>query len=153
MGKRRPNQETIQDGDKEVSFVADFGFLVELNEMGRDVAFVFQDLASGLMPPAEVKNVLVCAIEHGGEEEVIDIINRYGLQECSILARLLLSHALIGDIKKSQVSGMEKNRTLLDSLIPSRWENLRKLGWLWMAITASSTALVCLIFSYYGLRI
>lgn len=154
MGKRKPNQEVFQDEDRELVFVADFGFLVALNTMGRDVAYVFADLVQGLMPPEDIKNVLECAVQTDeGEEEgaVVGLINRYGLQECSILARLLLSHALIGDIKKSQVTATEKTRSLLDSLIPSRWENLRKLGLLWAGISLTSAGLVCLIFKYSGL--
>lgn len=154
MGKRRPNEEVVLDGDKELKFSSDFGFLQALNTLGRDVAQVFADLAGGLMPPADVRNVLQSSIQgHDGEEEAaaVDLINRFGLQECAILARLLLSHALIGDKKKSQMLGMEKTRALLDSLLPSRLENLKRLGWLWAAISLTSAGLVCLIFKYSGL--
>lgn len=157
MPKSKPNEQVFKDGDKRIRLVADFGFLSAVNYMGRDVALIFSDLSNGLMPPDDIRNVIVCAAadipEEGKEAFVEDLINRYGLQECAIMARVMLSHGMIGDAKKSALGRMEAIQGIFDKLVPFRSTTFIKAGLLWVATVATSTALACLIFRYAGLFI
>jgi len=154
MPKSRPNEQLFEDGDTSIRLVADFGFLSAVNYMGRDVSLIFADLSNGLMPPDDVRNVIMCAavdVEEGGKEAFVeDLISRYGLQEIAIMARLLLSHGMIGDVKKSALGRLETVQGILDKLIPFRSTTFIKAGLLWVATVAISTSLACLIFKYTG---
>lgn len=155
--KRKPNEEVFKDGDKHYVLAADFGFLVAVNSCGRDVSMIFTDLANGLMPPEDIRNVLVSCfrdVEDDAREEIAeDLINRYGLQECAIMASVMLSHAMIGDVKKSQIAKREEMHSVIESLMPTQSTNLKKLGLLLAATSAISTALVCGIFKILDLPI
>ena len=152
MPKRRPNEEVFDDGGKEIRLVADFGFLVAINSTCRDVAYIYADISAGLFPAEESREILSCAMidvpvdERKAKAE--DLITRYGLQECSAVAQIMLSHAMIGDVKKRGAARAEVVRGLVEQMIPSQSENLRRAGLLWAAIFFSSTALACLITSY-----
>ena len=155
MPKRKPNQETFQDGNRELIFVADFGFLESVNSYGRDVSVIYSDLANGLMPPKDVRNVLISSIELGEEcdkkEFVETLIAKYGLQECAILASVMLTHAMIGDVKKSAIENRQEVASALDSLTGLRSKSLKKAGLLWVAQLLTSSALACLIFKLFVL--
>ena len=154
MPKRKPNEEIFRDGDNHIRLVADFGFMSAVNSYGRDVSMVFTDLSNALMPPLDIKNVLVCAavdIPDGEREAFVeDLINRYGLQECAIMARVMLSHAMLGDVKKSSMDRAEAIQGLMDQFINTPSASIKKVGLLWVAMCLSSTALVCLIFNLNG---
>lgn len=157
MPKRRLNEEVFKDGDKEIKLVADFGFLVAINSTCRDVAYIYNDISAGLFPPEEIREILVCAMVDIPDDErralAEDLITRYGLQECSAIAQIMLSHAMIGDVKKRAAARSEVVRGLVEQLIPSQSASLRKVGLLWTAVFLSSTALACLISSFYASRI
>jgi len=125
---------------------ADFGFLVAVTAATqRDPSEVFSELAAGLMPPEAVRDVLVCAA-NDSTVDVEDLITRYGLQECAMVARVLLSHAMIGDTKKSAIGNQQALAEIAGLAPGSLSAVFWKAGWLWAASTATSTALVCLIF-------
>jgi hypothetical protein len=157
MPKRKPNEEIFQDGDREISMIADFGFLESVNSFGRDVAVVYSDLSQGLMPPADIRNVLVSAVQLRDEENKKDfiesLITKYGLQECAIMASVMLSHAMIGDEKKSQIENQVRVEGALSALTSTQSENLKRLGLLWGAMFIASTVLACTISSFYVLHI
>ena len=157
MPKRKPGEEIFEDGDKHVRLVADFGFLIAVNSYGRDVAMIYTDLSNGLMPADDVRNVLVSAaadIPDGERAEYIeDLITRYGLQECTVMARVMLSHAMIGDVKKSALDRAEVVRGLMDSLLNTQSMTFRKAGLLWAGTVTVSTLLACLIIKHTGLLI
>lgn len=157
MPKRRANEEIFQDGDRSIRLVADFGFLESLNSLGRDVAIIFAGLSEGELNPTDIKNIIVCALVDIDGDEVKesdlegvteDLIERYGLQECSVMARILLSYALIGDIKKLGAGRAAKYQAIIDQFLPSQSISLKKVGLLWAVNCMTSAALVCLIFSY-----
>jgi len=172
MGKRKPNQEAFDDDGTEIIFAGTHGMLEELADKGRDPALIFSDLSAGLMPPLDIRHVL----EASGPDDldVGRLIDRYGLAECSIVARLMLSHGMIGDEGKSRALGQETTRALLDSLMmdrekalaemdsriasqvagllhASRWKNFARHGLLSGVISSLLTLLACGISSYYGL--
>ena len=150
--KRKPGEEIFEDGDKRIRMVGDFGLLSAVNSYGRDVALVFSDLSNGLMPPDDIRNILVCAAvdepEEGRDKYIEGLITRYGLQECAIMARVMLSHAMIGDVKKSAMDRAEAVRGILETVLPSPSMSFTKAGLLWAGMVTVSTTLVCLIFKY-----
>lgn len=152
--KRKPNEEIFEDGDKVYTLAADFGFLVAVANYGRDPSDIFTDLANGLTPPEDVRNVLISCFKDvdDSKKEFLaeDLINRYGLQECSIMARVMLSHAMIGDIKKLAIDRDQTLKSLTDLIEGSRLTSLCKLGLLSAGITIISTMLVCGIFKFFG---
>lgn len=156
MPKRAPGEEIFDDDGQSIRLVADFGFLCSVNSLGRDVALVFTDLANGLTPPEDVRNVLVSAAVDVPESDRVEyieaLITRYGLQECAIMARVMLSHAMIGDVKKSAIDRAEVVRGILEAALPSQSTSFIKAGSLWAGTVAASTLAVCLIFSYAGLH-
>ena len=155
--KRKPNEEVFIDGDRHLVLAADFGFLEAVNSHGRDVALIFNDLHAGLMPPRDVCSVLSSCFQHVDDSEreslAVDLINRYGLQECAIMARVMLSHGMIGDIKKSSIASGEKMTTLVEMFDDFKSTSLRNLGLLLAATSITSTALVCGIFKLSNLLI
>lgn len=155
MPKRKPGEEIFKDGDDDIRFVADFGFLVSVSSYGRDVSLVFADISSGLMPPEDVRNVLVSALVDVEESKrpafIEGLIGKYGILECSSMAYTILCHAMIGDVKKSRVDRGELAQALLTELLPTRSTNIIKLGSLWAAVCLISTGLTCLIFKFSGL--
>lgn len=157
MPKRKPNEEIFMDGDRELILVADFGFLESVNSFGRDVSLIYSDLAGGLMPPQDVRNVIVSSIQledsENKEEFVESLICRYGLQECAIMASVMLTHAMIGDVKKLAIERREELRSALGKMTGTNSESLRKAGLLWVAALVISTALACGISSLYVLHI
>ncbi len=149
MAKRKPNQEVFKDGNKEIVLVADFGFLEAVNSHGTDVSILYSELASGMLPPAKIRNILICAMGdeiENKKEYAEDLITRYGLQECGIMASMMLTHAMIGDVKKSSIERKEKVKSALETITGSPSMSLRKVGCLWMAQTMISITLACLTF-------
>ena len=146
---KTPNEEIVMDGDKSLRFVADFGALSQLDELGYDVNQLFTELSNGEMPIKKIHDILVCTISDVDEaqksETIINMVNKYGLQEVSIVAQTMMSHAMLGSIKKSQLARRELVSGILDQFLPSPWTNLKRVGLLWVAMCATSTALACLI--------
>ena len=162
MPKHKPNEEIFIDGDRAIRFVANFGMLEALNNFGTDPSMVFSDLSIGNLNPVYIKNVMSSSVldidndilsESVKDDLVIELINKYGLQECSIVARMLLTHGLIGDIKKSESALAEQRGLLHEMLIPSTSQNSMKVFYLWAAMSLTSTALACLITRLYTLYI
>lgn len=146
---KNPNEEIFIDGDESLRFVADFGVMNALGDIGHDVNRLFSILSNGDMPVREIKDILVCSIsdidEHKKESVVIDLINRHGLQEASIIAQMMLSHGLLGSVKKSMLARRELVRGILDLFHPSPSTSLKRVGLLWGVMCVISTALACLI--------
>ena len=148
MAKRKPNQEVFKDGNKEIVLVADFGFLEAVNSHGTDVSILYSELASGMLPPAKIRNILICAMGEEIENKkdyAEDLITRYGLQECGIMASMMLAHAMIGDVKKSSIERKEKVKNALETITGSPSMSLRKVGCLWTAQLLTFTILACMI--------
>jgi hypothetical protein len=162
LPKRRPNEEIFEDGDKAIRFAADFGMLEAVTSFGTDPSIIFSDLSEGNLNPVYTRNVLVSSVidvddeplSEGVKEEFIeDLINRYGLQECALVARLLITHALIGDIKKCGGSMAEQRRLLTELMTDTSSTNIKKVIFYWVAMCAISTALACMITKLYTLSI
>jgi hypothetical protein len=156
--KKRKNEELITDGDKTLRFVADNGFGKAVNSLGgKDISQIFTDLSSGKLDIQDIENVIVCSLVDIDGEPVKEaekvgiaqyIIDEYGLQECHQLCWLLLSHLMLGEKKSSKIAIKERNEAMM-SAISGPSMSLKKAGLLWAVKLTVSTALVCMISSYY----
>lgn len=155
--KRRKNEELFIDGKKTLRFVADNGFGKAVCSYGKDISVIFNELASGSLNVQDVENIMVCGLVDIDDEKVVEsekeqiaqnIIDDYGLQECHQLCFLLLSHLMLGEKKSSKIEIQARAKVMIDAISgPSM--NLKKAGLLWVAKLMVSTALVCMISSYY----
>lgn len=154
MGSKRPNQELFKDEDRTLRFIADFGFLLAF-EKKHSLWDSYVTLAEGGLPVEVIRDVLVNSINDidgreipdGGKEKFIEeMITRQGIQSCAIAARVMLTHAMIGDTKKSH---LEKAQQIMDMLSPSliSW----RVGLLWAGNVVISTFLACMIFKLLNL--
>jgi hypothetical protein len=152
--ERECEEVAILNGDS-YKFAGTFGFIKKVASKGRDPAYLYDDFVSGLLPPVHIQNVLSCALEQfNGEDVKTDhdkiieaFIEKAGIQESAYVARVLLSHAMVGSIKKKQirlkeeVTAMElKTKNFLST-------NSRKLGYSLAAISLILIALACTSFS------
>lgn len=160
MNRQRECEEIVTDKDagKSYRFAGTFNFIRMLSLAGRDPSFIFADLADGLLPPDEIKNVIKFAIEELNGEIVadedreaiaIEFIERAGLTDASLIARIMMSHAMVGTIKKKQLLQQEAIQAIFKSS-HSRWRIFASIGLLWVGSLAvgitGSTALLCMIF-------
>ena len=150
------NLEYIKDGKTEYCFAGNFDMLEKLENTGHDLAGIFNELSSGALPLLTISNILAASLQSKDAVNVLEtdkaeliksIIDRYGLQEAGIVARLMLSYSMVGSVKKHQMDRDEITRGLMSQIIGSESMSLKRRGLLWMAHWASSVVLACLIFS------
>ena len=134
-------------------FAGTFGFLKALARHGRDPAYLYDDLTSGLMPPEHIFNILSCALIKVDDSESFDpaektewFMNTAGLQESAYVARLVLNHAMIGSVKKKQVQTANEIQGVHVKSSRFLQQNLKKLGVSLAVILSILTALVCTSF-------
>jgi len=153
LHRKRKNEHLIQDDEETIRFVASWDNLFATQEAGNDLSELFSLLSGGAMPAKGILDVLVCTIadidgdevkESDKEQKCKDIIEHYGLQEASVIARMMLTASMIGAKKNYQI----QQGQLIREFIPSRSMSLRKAGLLWVALSMSSAVAVCLIFKY-----
>ena len=133
-------------------FRSTFGFLAELAEMsGIDPILIHTRFSNDEGDPKLVLAVLACSIVSISDAKVKpedreklceELINLKGLQESAILCRHILTYAMIGDKKKSQILSMEATQQIIDSLQPSHLKSFRNHLLLW--------GYVALIFGIYA---
>ena len=116
LHKERECEEVATlDGDS-YKFAGTLGFIKKVALKGRDPAYLWDDLSSGLLPPLNIQNILSCGLEQFNGDDVKDnhddiidtFIERAGLQASAYLARVLLSHAMVGSVKKKQIRQSEQ---------------------------------------------
>lgn len=139
--------EVIEVDGAEVTFRANFSFLVYLKEIsGLDPIAIHEQVNNG--DPLSVKNVLMASLQSDMENKesfIEDCITKSGFQECAILAQWLLNAAMIGDVKKKQISNNQKMNRLLDQFVKdSLSKNLKNHLLLWGYLLTASMACVCL---------
>ncbi len=155
MNKSRECEEIVTETDSGKSYrlAGNFGFIRMLAMAGRDPSFIFEDLANGLLPPEEIKNVLKFAIvqvdgedikDEDREAQAVTLVEAAGLQDCSLLARMMMSHAMVGAIKKKQIAQNETIQGAIISPNHSRWKTFSLLGLLLGAPLILSTIAICI---------
>jgi len=134
--------EEVNSGDELYIFKGDFGFLMSLKEMSPvDPIAIAEHVAH--LDPEHIRNVLMASLrkrdniesddmaEEDIQATIEDLITRHGLQECGILAQHILSHAMIGDLKKNALDRHENVQSLLNDLVVSRSKSFRNHALLW----------------------
>lgn len=136
-------------------FGGTFGFIRKVALKGRDPVYLYDDLTTGLLPPDHILNILSCSLEQVNGDDVTsnhdEIIEKFieaaGLQESSFVARIMLSHAMIGSVKKKkirekdQIQGMQlKTKNFLS-------RNSKRLGLSLVATSLILIVLACMNFS------
>lgn len=153
MPKSKQNEELFEDGNRTIRFIADNSFGKAVSDMGKDIAFIFDDLASGKFPVQDIENIMVCGmvdidgidIKESDRVSIADeLISRYGLQQCHQLVFVLLSHIMLGQKKSSEISAEQRMEAMAASLLPGHLANSKRVGLLWAAIWISSGLLACM---------
>lgn len=156
MLKRGKHEEIVTGNGKSYRFAGSFAFAETLSLCGRDVVLIYSDLTLGILPPTDIKNAIKCAMMEVDGEAVkdadrealaIEFLEDFGLQECSALSRLLISHAIIGDIKKKRLGTKMEMVGMVEKLSLSRSMISKRAGWRWIAICLILALLACTIFS------
>lgn len=156
LHKERECEEVATlDGDS-YKFAGTLGFIKKVSLKGRDPAYLWDDLSSGLLPPLHIQNILSCGLECFNGDEVKDdhdtiieeFVERAGLQASAYLARVLLSHAMIGSVKKKQIRQSEQIEEMNLKTKNFLSTNSKKLGRSLAVISLISIALVCTSFSF-----
>lgn len=149
--------EVFIDEEREIAYTcsATWGFLQSLNVKHKSLNAVFSSLMSGEIQPLYIKDVIECSLTHINNVEIneaqrskvaVEIMERFGLQECSLLAREMVSRAMIGDIKKKSLEENLKLKSMMDQLFPnSKLSHFWKAGLLWVMTAIASGALASLI--------
>jgi len=152
MPKHRQNEELFQDGYKTIRFIADNSFGKAINEFGMDISLIFNELAAGKLPVADIENIMICGMSDIDDKPIKEsdrsdiagsLISRYGLQQCHQLAWVLLSHIMLGEKKSTKINVNQRREAMAANLIPGHSANSMKVGLLWAAIWVSSGLLAC----------
>lgn len=155
MHKERECEEIATLNGKEYKFAGTFGFIRKVALKGRDPAYLHDDLASGLLPPEHIKNILSCALEafqgsevKTGQDEIIEnFVEEAGLQESAYVARVLLSHAMIGSVKKKQIRMNEKVESMTLKAKNFLSTNSKKR---FMFLAVTSLILIALVYTSFS---
>lgn len=152
--------EIVIDEEREISYTvsATWGFLERLQRKHKSLNMVFASLTSGDLNPDYIKDTVTSSLTHINSEPVndaqrektaIEMIERFGLQEVSLLARDMISRAMIGDIKKSQLANQEEVQSLMSQLYPSlKSSRFYKAGSLWIMASVISGVVGSMIFNW-----
>ena len=141
MQSKKQGFETVRVDGTTYLFKADFSFLAELKEItGVDPFQIYAQINAGEADPVLVLGILQASIHSIGTTEIDPgekdlecqkIITLKGLQECHLLAKLLLSWGMIGDEKKRELRRWGTTRRMLKELDVSHWMNSCKVQLLW----------------------
>lgn len=149
--------ETFIDEEREISYTcsATWGFLQLLSVRRKNLNDVFMSLANGELNPNLIMDVISCSLIKVNNDEIneakrdktaLEIIERFGLQESSMIAREMISRAMVGDIKKKQLDQNLKVKALVDQIYQgSRLKTFYLLGSLWVTTLISSGLVAYLI--------
>jgi len=152
MLRERRCEEVVTGNGHKYRLAGTFGNIEAVSLAVGDPSQLFVRLADGGMPPTDIKAVIACTLEEidgqsarelDREAEAVRFLEDFGLQDCSLLARQLISHAIIGDVKKKQIDHSEaiqglSKRFRLTSFVPR--------GWSWAAILIVSALPAYMIF-------
>lgn len=157
--KRRRCEERATGNGNEYLFAGTFGNIegFSLDENGCDPAIFGLEIVDGSMPPSKIKAFLTHTLTHvngvdadkiDAEKEVERFIEDFGLEDSARFCTLVLSHAIIGDIKKKR-----QKRKLLVSIMTSKMYHLtlkviKKPGYIWATILLILLIVICTNFSY-----
>jgi hypothetical protein len=156
LRKIRDCEELVILDGRSYLFSGTFGFLKSLKSKGTDPALVYDALTSGSLDVDHIFGVLCSSLEKisdesdiDTEEEVVQFIEKAGLQESAFIARLMLNSAMIGTVKKKQIANKEKIQEIQIKSQNFLSRTSTKLGLLLVVAGAISITLACTSFSFY----
>ncbi len=154
------NLEYIKDGKTEYCFAGNFEMLDKLECKGHDLSNIYTDLNTGKISLSTIVDILCASLYQVDKAEVNEtskediaksIIERHGLQEAAMICQLMMTYAMVGSIKKSQINKDEIITGMMDQIIGSELMSLKNRGLLWMAHWVSSAVAACLIIRFSSL--
>ena len=129
--------EKVSVGGVTHLFKADFSFLAALSdECEIDPFVMFAELNGGLGNPANIASILKCSLVSVAGEPVspddvegvvAELITRQGIQEGAMIAKLMLSYAMIGDEKKQELHRTEAVQGILENLDIFQLKSLKRV--------------------------
>ena len=154
MIKRRACEEVCSGNGHEYLFSGTIGNIEAASFVAGDPAQLYSDLNDGKLPPTKVRAVITCCMIEVDGKPVVDLdleaeakafMDDFGLQDCSYMARRLMSHALIGTVKKKQLEREETATGLIEKLPRFRSMTSAQVGWSWVAISIALGISACMI--------
>ena len=145
-------------------FKGDFSFLATLAEISEVNPIVISENVINL-DPVSVRNVLIASLHKKGDIDSDDLptedqnkiieemITDFGLQECGILAQHLLSHAMLGDLKKNALENHQSMNSLLNNFVVSRSKIFKNHALLWTYLLVIFGTYVCMSIKFLGVPI
>lgn len=136
---RHLGMQEVEVGEDLYLFKANFKLIQDLKETNSsDPMKIYETFSTGACDVDAVVDILSCSIYSindkpvsGSEKIIEELINQFGIQECWMLCFRLLSDAMIGNVKKSELQMDEK----IQQLRKSRnflFTSLRKQPFSWM---------------------
>lgn len=153
MIKNRKCEEVVTGNGKTYRFSGTIGNIEKLSFLSGDPSKIFVELSDGAMPPTHIKNIITCTMcevdntsisELDLSDTVADFINDFGLQDCAYLCRMLLNHALIGDVKKKRIEKQQKIQKA-KKFLTFRLPQLKRPGLSWAAVLMIFVISACTI--------
>ena len=117
---RRQGIETVKANGVDYTFKMDFNTLARIEEeLNVNLMTMFGDLVAGQLPSSNVINVILTETIQSDTkvEDVESILIDFGYQECWALAYTLLSHGMIGDKKKRNLTRHQLMKEAFDSVL------------------------------------
>lgn len=162
MIKAKRCQEIVTGNGKKYLFSGTIGNIEAVSFSCGDPGKLYARLCDGDLPPTEIKAIIKCTMlivdgidisELDLDAEVKQFIEDFGLSDCASLCMHLLSHAIIGDVKKKQLERRKKAKGMLRKCRHLILTSFARAGWLWGAILIVSIISACTIFSLKWLHI
>ena len=159
MNKNRECEEIIKDTNTGLvyRFAGTMGMIKKVGLAGRDPSFINSDLSDGLLPVGDIENIIKFSMEQINGKDVddseceklaIEFMEAAGLQDSSLLARMMISHAMAGSIKKKQIRILAEIQGAVFKSNRSPWMIFLLLGLSLAGSLAGLIALACMIYSY-----
>ncbi|MCK4621335.1 MAG: hypothetical protein KAT62_03870 [Desulfuromonadales bacterium] len=142
MMRERRCEEVVTGNGHKYKLAGTFGNIERLSLAACDPSELFVKLSNGRMPPGDIKTVIACTLEEidgqpasefDRDEIAVQFVEDFGLQDCSLLARQLISHAIIGDVKKKQIA-LEESIKGMKKSSPFRLMRFVRAGLLWAGL-------------------
>jgi len=162
MANKLLGEEEIIVGKDHYLFCANFRFLADLKDaLPTGPMAIFNALSTDEdASPEHIKQVFCCSLKtvNGKEvsadkmdEVVEEFITLNGMEMSWVVAQHMLSYAMIGDVKKSEIQELEKKRMLLEKLTIFRSASSRSQLSLWVYRLVIFGTFVCSSFSLISL--
>lgn len=117
---KRQGIETVKANGVEYKFKMDFSTLARIEEeLNVNLLTMFSGLVENTLPSSNIINVILTeTIQSDNKNDDIEqILIEFGFQECWALAYTLLSHGMIGDKKKRNLTRSRLIQESFDSVL------------------------------------